>query len=283
MIFVLLTILSSLTIALILKFNETKEGNRMAVAGANYVVASLIGLVMGEADALISLREVGFAVLLGGGFVAGFLLLMKAIRETGLAITGSVARTATIGPILLSIIFYNERPDILRIAGIVCGVLAFILLGLSQRKQPLNSSPQKSKILLLTFLFFVMTFNDFGMKIAEVNRIDTARLFFLLFGTAAIICWGLIGINWIRKKNWQKITQKDILLGGVLGIPNYLSSLFLIRALHDLPASTVFPIVSAGGVVAITLSAILFWREELSRPAWIGIGLATIAVALLGM
>ncbi|MCB0713774.1 MAG: EamA family transporter [Ignavibacteriae bacterium] len=283
MLFVLLTIFSSLTIALILKFNETRSGNRLALAGANYVVASLLGFGMGDFDSLITLQWVAFAALLGGGFVAGFLLLMKSIRATGLAITGSVARTATIGPVLLSIIFYSEHPNLLQIIGIACGVSAFLLLGLSQRQQSFVESSQISKVLLLTLLFLVMTFNDFGMKIAEVNKVDISRLFFVLFGTAGMICWSLIGVRRMKKKDWQQITRRDLLLGGVLGIPNYFSSWFLIRALQDVPASIVFPTVSAGGVIAVTLAAVLLWHEELSRPAWIGIGLAAIAVALLGM
>ena len=283
MLFVLLTIFSSLTIALILKFNETRSGNRLALAGANYVVASLLGFGMGDFDSLITLQWVAFAALLGGGFVAGFLLLMKSIRATGLAITGSVARTATIGPVLLSIIFYSEHSNLLQIIGIACGVSAFLLLGLSQRQQSFVESSQISKVLLLTLLFLVMTFNDFGMKIAEVNKVDISRLFFVLFGTAGMICWSLIGVRRMKKKDWQQITRRDLLLGGVLGIPNYFSSWFLIRALQDVPASIVFPTVSAGGVIAVTLAAVLLWHEELSRPAWIGIGLAAIAVALLGM
>lgn len=283
MLYVLLTILSSLAIALLLKFNEHRQGERILVAGANYIVASILGFLLAGERLSLEAEWLGFAVLVGGGFVAGFLLLMKSIRSTGLAITASVARTATLGPILLSVLIYNEHPTLVTTLGIVLGLVAFLFLGISQRDSQRGNRLHVASLLLLGLLFCVMTFNDFSMKIAQVNQIEKGVLLFFLFGSAALICWGMIGYRMIAGKNRLTFNRRDLLLGAVLGIPNCLNSWFMIRALQEVPASVVFPIVSAGGVIATTLAAVLFWREELSRPAWIGIGLATIAVILLGI
>ena len=69
----------------------------------------------------------------------------------------------------------------------------------------------------------------------------------------------------------------------MLGIPNYFSVYFLLLALRELHAAIVFPTVSAGGVIAVTTTAVIFWREHPNRTAWIGIALAAAAVALLGL
>ena len=284
MFYVLLTVISSLAIALILKFNETRKGDRIVVAGANYIVVSVPGFVIAKGNPTLATPWLGFALLVGGRFVAGFLLLMKAIRSTGLAITGSVARTATIGPIILSIIIYHEQPDPLRILGILLGLITFIFLGLSQRADAKKKSYDFGTILLLTLLFFVMTLNEFSMMIAQANHVEHGPLLFYLFGCSAVICWRIIAFRSIQGKQQASaaIERHDLLLGGLLGIPSCLASWFLIQALHEVPASVVFPIVSAGGVVTATLAAVSIWRKQLTRPAWIGIGFAAVAVVLLG-
>ena len=283
--FVLLTVLSSLAISLILKFNETRSGDRIAVAGANYVVAAALGLILSDpfssgSPALPDPGWIAFGALTGIGFVAGFLLLMRSMKEIGLAVTASVARTATLGPVLLSILFYNERPGIIEITGVGIGLLAFLMLGIAQRKPGNQFSLNLPALILLGSVLAVMILNDFAMKITQSNNVPEASFLLIVFGVAGLLCWGTI----LARSTTQKRTlqKRDVMLGAALGIPNYFSSYFLILALKNIPASTVFPIVSASGVVASTLAAVLIWKERPSPTAWIGIGLATLAVILLG-
>ena len=284
MIFVLLSVLSSLAIALILKFNETRSGNRLVLAGMNYVVAASLGFLLSDSLTSLSIPWFGFAALVGGGFVAGFLLLMRSIREIGLAVPASVARIATLGPVLLSVLFYAERPGPVETAGVVVGLLAFITLGVAQRQPTERFKLDTSSLLLLASLLLVMILNDFAMKVVQVNNVEEASFLLVVFGVAGIVCWATV----ISRRYFSQISigptiqPRDLLLGATLGVPNYFSSYFLILALKELPASSVYPIVSASGVVLTTLAAVLLWRERPSRTAWLGIALAALAVALLG-
>lgn len=291
MLYVLLTILSSLAISLLLKFNETRNGDRMVVAGANYIVAAALGYLFSESVASIEGGWLWYALLVGAGFVAGFLLLMRTIREIGLAVPISIARIATLGPVVLSVIVYGERPGPLEWTGVVIGLIAFITLGGAQRKSRSASNAagitlDTAAILLICALFAVMVFNDFSIKVAQTNGVDIGTFLLFLFGASAAICWGVILGRMLRRSgNGSDATIRpyDLLVGALLGVPNYFSSHFLIHALRELPASTVFPVVSAGGVLITTLAAVTIWRERLSGLSWIGIGLAALAVALLGM
>lgn len=284
--FVILTVLSSLAISLILKFNETRSGDRIIVAGTNYVVAATLGLLFSSpfssvSPALPSPGWIAFGALTGIGFVAGFLLLMRSMKEIGLAVTASVARTATLGPVLLAILFYDERPGIVEITGVGIGLLAFLLLGIAQRKPGERFSLNPAALGLLTGVLIVMILNDFAMKVTQFNNVPEAAFLLIVFGVAGLLCWGFV---FMRRASHKTVLRKhDVLLGAVLGIPNYFSSYFLILALQNIPATTVFPIVSASGVVASTFAAVLIWKERPSATAWCGIGLATLAVILLGV
>lgn len=277
----ILTICCSLAIAVLLKFNESRKGERVVVAAGNYVVAGLLGLLMGGSVESIQLpiQWMIVALLVGVGFVAGFMLQMYAIGTIGLAIPISIARIATLVPVIASAIIYGEYPSPIQIAGIVAGVAAFVMLGLAQSKSNIDPSHPvgASTIGLLLLILVVMGANDFSMKIAQESAINQSGFLCFVFGFAGIICWGIILMRRVP------ITLRDLLLGALLGVPNFFSSWFLVKALGELSASVVFPVVSAGGVILATLTALLFWKEYPTRAAWIGIALSAVAVALIGL
>lgn len=288
----LLAILSSFAIALILKWSEERRGDRLVVAGSNYVAAVILGVVLG-AD-LLPADWLLFGALVGLGFVAGFLLLMEGMKSIGLAITASVARVATIGPVILSVLVYAERPSPIVITGIVLGIASFLLFGLEssgssarRRDEADRNDPVRfGSILLIAAIFIVMTINDFAMKVAQVNDVDRASLLVVVFGAAALLCWGIVAVRSIRSepgKRSASIRTSDLVRGFLLGIPNFLSSWFIIAALSEIAASIVFPVSSAAGVLLSVIAGMVIWRERHGPLGVGGIVLAVTAVILLGI
>lgn len=311
MLFLLLTILSSVSVSAILKINESRGGCRMVVAGMNYIVAMALAFTMSSISEKSSLDIgtgwIALGLASGVGFVAGFVMLMRGLNEIGLAIPTSAARLSMLIPVTGSIIVFNEQPSALQIAGILAGILAFVLLGAAQRRRGADqennresnqrsdrNSDQKisqgnegaqgsqgskldlGAIGLLVAIFAIVGTTDFSMKIAQSNGIDSDALAFYIFLSASLTCWLRVAFGRMQ------VTGRDMLLGALLGIPNYFSVYFLLLALERLDASVVFPSVSAGAVVLVTIVAIVFWKEHPNRTAWFGIALAAIAVALLG-
>lgn len=280
MLYLLLSVFCSLAISLILKFNETRDGNRWVVAGANYIVAATLGALLSDRlDAGLELRWVLFGMAVGCGFVAGFLVQMRAIRELGLAVPISVARIATLGPVVGSVLLYGERPSVVQFVGVGVGVASFVMFGLAQRGRGHIGAVRLNlaAVGLLALVFSIMVVNDFSMKVVQEGGIDDSSFLLFVFATAAVLCWG-----WIILRR-SSVRRHDVLLGAFLGVPNYFSSYFILLALRDLEGTVVFPTVSASGVLLTALSAMLIWKERPNRVAWIGIALAAVAVVLMGL
>lgn len=277
MIFLFLTVISSVLVSMILKLNESREGNRFVVAGTNYAVATLLAFFFLEVDRFdIGMGWSLFGTLAGVGFVAGFLVLMRGMKAIGIAIPTSAARLSMLIPVTLSIIVFNEHPTPLKIAGLTCGIAAFVMLGLAQRRGNDLSTFDMKSVWILVGLFCIIGSTDFSMKYAQSNGVDMNVFMFFIFLSATIICSAIV---LVRR---HPLRSADIATGVILGIPNYFSVYFLLAALRTLDASAVFPAVSAAAVVLITLVGVIFWKEYPNRAAWIGIVLAAIAVALLG-
>lgn len=286
MLFPALTILSSVLTSVVLKINEGRGGDRFVVAGTNYVTAAVLAAVIGDVTQFgIGAKWTAISLATGFGFIAGFWMLMASLRRIGLAIPTSAARLSMLIPVTGSILLFNERPTMLQIAGITAGVAAFVMLGASQRSgaprtdadAPAGGSRLDLRsVAMLVAIFLIVGSTDFTMKAVQSYGVDKDAMTFFIFVSAALFCWG------VALARRTPIVGRDVLLGIALAIPNYCSVYFLLLALRHLNASVVFPVVSSGAVITITLVAVIFWRERLNRAAWIGIALAAVAVALLG-
>jgi len=69
------------------------------------------------------------------------------------------------------------------------------------------------------------------------------------------------------------------LCGVANGVVNYL----VLVLSNRLPASVMFPIISAGGVVLASLIAIFFYKEKLQWQQWLGMLLGILAIVALNL
>jgi len=278
MIFVVLTIVSSVLVSVVIRVNEGRGGSRLVVAAMNYVMAASLSVLFLVVDGgELVLRWVLVGTALGIGFVAGFLLMMKGINDIGLAIPTSAARLSMLVPVVGSMLIYAERPDTAKIVGIVVGFLGFAFLGISQRRAGRSQEHRVGigGVITLVLLFIVVGSTDFTMKASLMNGADNNALTLVIFASAAVLCWLVVVVKKLS------VSSRDVRLGLILGIPNFCSVLFLLLALRVLDASRVFPAVSAGAVVLVTVVAAVVWRERPNRPAAIGLALSGLALALL--
>lgn len=275
-----LSVACSVLIAFILKINEIKSGDRLVVLGANYIVATGLGLLLwkfGDVTELsLGLPVLLFAAVVGVGFVIAFFAYMKSVRTVGISLATLVARLSIVLPLLFSAIFYTEIPTLIQWIGIVLTFFTLIFFTRSIR-QDKSKEYTPEGLFYLAVMFIVLGLNDFSMKIFREWQPGGDRGLYLLvlFGMATLFSWGLITVK--RKK----IAPADILRGIVLGIPNLFASYFLIDALHLLPGIVVYPLVNVSIVLFTALGGLLIWKEQLNRAGWFSLGIAVLAIAAL--
>ena len=84
-------------------------------------------------------------------------------------------------------------------------------------------------------------------------------------------------------KERQKLTRRDVLLGIVVGIPNFFSSRLLLEALTKLPAFLVYPCYSVGAILVISVASFILFRERLNRRQLGAVGMILGALVLLNL
>lgn len=268
----------SIGIALILKANEVRRGNRVLLAASNYIVASLLSLaLLGSRVSRPDTVTLTLGAVTGVNYVLGFLLLMAGIRRGPLAVPVTVMRLSVAVPIAASIAIWGEHPGAVQWTGIALGMLAIVLFGWGLSRPGSTIRRGGAYWLFILSLFLVMGVGDLLLKSFRELSPDVERLVFtwILFTVAAVFTWTLV---WLRRIPFARGT---FLLGLVLGVPNLFSTIFMLTALQSVPASIAFPFVNLTVILGSTLCGLLIWKERIRGLALAGLVVAAVALLLL--
>jgi drug/metabolite transporter (DMT)-like permease len=273
------TIICSSSIALILKYNDTRDGNPLLLLAGNYFVAAIIssGYVIANDQATLSFETLVFGILLALLFVASFFAFAKAVSAAGTALATVSSRLSVIVPLLLSIIIYGEEPTLYQFIGIFIALMTIALFYFSLK----TDGSQKLHFIDYFYLLAVLIgigLNDFAMKVFNQWRplADKSYFIMIIFSAATVYTFIVIMIKKIP------LNKTVLIRGGILGIPNMFSTFFILLALAQLPAIVVYPVTNIGIILLTTLGAALIWKEKLYTYGKFALISGIIAIIFLG-
>lgn len=235
----------------------------------------------------ITLDWFPYAVVVGSVFVSTFVLIARTVQEFGISITSVVQRMSLLVTVSFAIIYFNETVNIYKIIGIILALAAVVLTSIQSSSSPVPRPPKNSAKWLImlpigTFIISgiietVLQFVQLSVLKGEVGQVEFTTA---LFGTAAT--WGflILLVNFMIGR--MRFRWKDLLFGIILGIPNFGSIYFLLKALDvGWEASVIFPMNNVGVIAASAIIALLVFKEKLSLLNRAGIILAIIAIFLM--
>ncbi|MCB2154908.1 EamA family transporter [bacterium] len=303
MVFLLLAIVCTSSIALIFKHSETSNMNRYALTATNYATAVLVcaailllkGLNTGPLDVSGAFAEIRSAISSGetlsrsGSFVwattaglcAGLVFFLAlvyyqiSVRHHGAGLAGSFIKLGTFVPMILSLLFWRENPSTLQWLGIALALGSILLVNWPGRDGGWRRALKPA--LLLLFLFGGAA--EFSNKVFQKYGLQDHKAVFLgcTFFVAFLFA---LGVTLVRRKPVQR---RDVLTGIAVGIPNLFSSFFLIIALDTIPAAVAFPAFGAGSIVIIALVGTAFFGERLKARELAAIALTILALVVINL
>lgn len=275
---ILSVLFSTLTFITFKLFKRFGIDNTNAIT-INYIVAFAFGTIISLQDhnvsQILGASWLWYACVLGFFFIAVYYLFALSSQKAGVALTSVASKMSVIIPVTIGILAYQEKASAMKIAGILIALLAFYL---TTRKKK-----TKEKVLRFAFLPVLLFLGnglvDSMIKFAQHKYLDDDLIPFLtvVFLTSFII--GVILMN--ARKNKTGWNYKHILGGIILGMLNFGSTYYILKALWYFDSSMVFPIANAGIVGLSSLTGFLAFREKLSTNNWIGIVLAIAAIILI--
>lgn len=220
-----------------------------------------------------------YAIIFSTAFAVTTITTMLAIQCGPLSLTSLVVSYSLVIPALYGIIFLQEPISLRLVLGII---LLFVSIFLINREEG-----EQKKINLRWGIFAIITFFGNGIcttaqKLYQVRSGGSTECEFMMISMSIVVGVLLIAAIICEGKQLFKNLKEGAIWYGICGLGNASSnSLTMILAL-SMPASVLYPLLSAGGIVLTALISRIFYREKLSTPQKIGLVLgiaATIALS----
>lgn len=289
MTFLILSILFSTLLVFIFKAFPKYEVDTFQAIVINYFVCVITGsFVLGEFPINAETPDqfwFPYALALGLIFITGFNFTAFTVQKFGITIGAVMQKMSIIFSVSWALLMYGESMTLMKGAGILAAVAAIVLTNI-------RSDNQKSESEMIPkwwYIFPALTLIFSGvMEIllfeVEQKSATSGDLGFVatLFGIAGIFGFVfLVGGLLSGKLKWK---MQNLWAGIVLGVPNFFSIYFLMKAIgFGWEGSVVFPV---NNVAIIGLSAILAYfliSEKLSKMNWLGVALAGLSILLIAV
>ena len=295
MLYLILAVCCSLAIGMVFKYTGLRRLDAIALLTVNYAVAALLAVALlwragtgATAAATLDAPLLVLGVVTGALFIGGFFVYALATQVAGMSLAIGVMRVSVVVPFLASWVIWSEVPTVAQGLGLVIAGAAFFMIARRHKGASLTPTEQMestgSVFGILVLLFCAGGLVDVMMKTfdeAFANQHSRALFLLLVFGVALLIGLVLVVGKGVQTGVWPD--RATWVWGLFLGLFNYGSAEFLLRAIEELSGPFVFPANSIALVIGGALLGIFVWGEHLSRLNWLGLACAALALVLLNL
>ena len=288
MIYLFLSILLSTFLGVIfVYFNKHKIDIFQAIV-FNYWVCVITGsLVLGNFPIHTNSVQTDWfkmSIIMGVLFISVFNLIGISSVLVGATITQTANKLSLTIPVVVSYFLYHENISLLKMIGILLALIA-VILTMSKK-----STGEKKKIPLWEFSLPIVLFVSSGVVDSITKYVQNKYLIseaisksYIIAGFMVAAIIGSVILLFLYITGRKKFEFKNALAGIILGVPNYFSIYYLIKALQNksMNSSATIPINNIGVLFLVSIFGIFIFKEKLTRLNYIGLGLTLLAILFI--
>ena len=225
------------------------------------------------------------AVAFGLSYAAATVFVVLAIKCGSLAKTTLITSYSLLVPALAGLIVLREPLGISMIVGIILLVISLWLT--NRRKTLTDTSAEKMTVKWIIFVLLGFVGNGMCSTVqkltphflgADINQ-NLYMIVALSLSSAVLITASFLTKETGLKDTLHIGAPLSLFCGLFNGAVNYLA----IYLNQFIPASVMFPVLSAGEIILIVPYALLVRREKFTAAQWMGFGVGVVSVVLLNL
>lgn len=278
MFYLILAVVSSAFVSIIMRISEKHVKNNITMLAMNYLMCLVLSCTFtGWGQLFARPQGIQMAVFLGiiNGFLymISFVLLQLNVKHNGVVLSATFMKLGILVSIFVSVVIFKEIPGIGQVVGFLIALAAIVLINFEKEE-----TTATFKIGLILVLLTGGGADAMSKVFEELGNIAAEEQFLLYTFVAALVLCSAFAVY---KK--QRITKTDVFWGLLIGIPNYFSARFLLKALSHVPAVVAYPTYSVAAIVVVSVAGVAVFGEKISRKQKVAIGIILVSLVLLNM
>lgn len=278
MLFLLLSVICSVTVGVIFKLSRRYEANPKQIVAFNYATALLLCYLFFEPNFADEKFVYPWQLYIPLGILLPtiFLVLAKSIQQVGIVKTDAAQRLSLFIPVIAAWLLFGESFSVFKVSALIIAFPALLCI-LNKPTQDHNSQWMYPAIVLLGFGVIDILFK----QVALHTTLPYTTSLFVVFAISLTIMVGVIVYQIGIQK--QKLVFKNVLFGIAVGLFNFGNILFYLKAHQEFAQnpSTVFAGMNMGVIVLGSLVGVLAFKEKLSKLNYVGLLAAITAIVLI--
>ncbi|MEL7123599.1 MAG: hypothetical protein AAFO07_29425 [Bacteroidota bacterium] len=289
MLYLVLSIACSTAIVLLFSWFAKQQLDTFQTIVANYLVCVSCAAITKGGNSLPTefWNEpwFGYALFLGVIFISSFNIVALTVKHFSVTVATIMQKMSILASVIFALWAYHESINFYKIVGLLFAFLSILLVNLTKDGKLFDRNVKSWYLMLLPIATWVASsiIEIIFLKLEkETGQSSDLGFISLLFGTAGCIGLIVLAVGVISKR--IKLHAKSLLSGIYLGIPNFGSIYFLLKALGiGWEGSVVFPINNVAIIAFSSILAVIIFSEALTKLNWVGVGLAILAIVMMAL
>lgn len=260
-------------------YNKTSAAPGVYFFTALSALAAAIFFAITSGSLNFDIGIIPYSIAFAISYTAGVVGSVMAIALGPLSLTSLIVSFSLMLPTLYGLIFLNDPISIGLFPGLA--LLAASLFLINKRDEGVKINTKW--IISVIFAFLGNGFCTISQKMQQLAFNGDYKNEFMIIALAITAVVAIVMTLVKERDSIKKQTVGGYTLGILCGAFNGMVNLFVMILSGLMPVSLMFPIISAGGIVATFIISQVFYKEKLSKLQLIGFILGTVSVVLLNL
>ena len=272
---------SSIFSALFNRKNIFRGNTSNIYAFVNVVAVQLGWIILYILDWSFDSGVLLYALAFGACYTAANIGIINAIRYGSISLSSLFQQLSLVAVAVWGFFFWDTKFGIITAIGLILVIVSLCLCLLNGGG---NSGFSFKWIIYVALSFFGNAGCSIITKTQQMKYNGQYGAQFMAFASlfSLVICLSMFLRT--NTHNFFEVMKYSWYLPVIAGVLNVLLNLFIMRlAVSPLSPALIYPAISVGGILVVSLTSALAFKEKMSRRQWIGVGVGAVAVALLSL
>jgi len=267
-------------------YSKSSSGGAYTFSALSALVALSFFAISGGSDLHFTWKILPHAIGFAATYSLSIVFTFLSIKEGPLSLTSLVTSYSLLIPTIYGLIAWGESFSLLFAIGLALLIVSIFLIRMEPKAE--KDQIEKKRLTPKWLLYVILAFIGSGgcsavQKGQQLAFNGTYKNEFMIVGLGITFVAITICALCFEKKETLTHAKRGLYLYVICGAANGAVNLMVMILSLRMPASVMFPIISAGGILVSAIISMTFYKERLSNLQKVGLLLGVMSIVILNI